>query len=81
MRTNVTIDESLVSELQKLSGAKTKTAAVTQAVREQIRRVKLRRLAAMLGSIDIDAEAIRLGNEADLKRAAWLEGMHRGRRR
>lgn len=34
MRTNVTLDESLVRELLQLSAEKTKTAAVTNAVKE-----------------------------------------------
>jgi len=72
MRTTVTIDESLVSELMRLSGAKNKTAAVSQAVREQIRKAKLQRLADLLGNIEVDEDAIREGDQADLKRAAWL---------
>ena len=44
MRTTVTLDENLVSELLRFSNAKTRTAAVALAVREQIRRVKLKNL-------------------------------------
>jgi len=73
MRTTVTLDKTLVSELLKLSKAKTKTAAVAQAVREQIRRAKLRQLADLIGTVDIDERAINEGNEADMKRSEWLE--------
>jgi len=73
MRTTVTLDESIVKELVKFSGAKTKTAAVAFAVKEQIRRAKLKKLAGLLGTIDINAKAIKESNKADMKRAQWLE--------
>ena len=73
MRTTVTIDEKLVKELVEFTNAKTKTAAVAIAVKEQIRRAKLKKLADFLGTVDIDEKAIKEGNEADLKRANWLE--------
>lgn len=72
MRTTVTLDEGLVHELMIYSKAKTKTAAVAQAIREQIRLAKLRRLARQLGSIPVDEIAIEDGNKADLDREAWL---------
>jgi len=75
MRTTVTLDEELVQELVKVSNAKTKTAAVALAVKEQIRRAKLKKLADLLGTVDIDEEAIREGEKADLRRAQWLEDM------
>ena len=73
MRTTVTLDENLVRELVKFSGAKTKTAAVALAVKEQIRRAKLKKLAGLLGTVDIDEKAIAESNIADMKRAQWLE--------
>ena len=75
MRTTVTLDENLVQELVKLSHAKTKTAAVAFAVREQIRRAKLKKLASLLGTVTVDVKAINEGNEADMRRAQWLEEM------
>ena len=75
MRTTVTLDEKLVRELVKFSDAKTKTAAVALAVKEQIRRAKLKKLAGLLGTVDIDEEAIAERNIADMKRAQWLEGI------
>ncbi len=73
MRTTVTLDENLVRELVKFSGAKTKTAAVALAVKEQIRRAKLKKLAGLLGTVDVDEKAIAESNIADMKRAQWLE--------
>ena len=73
MRTTVTLDEKLVKELVKFSDAKTKTAAVAIAVKEQIRRAKLKKLAGLLGTVAVDKQAIEESNEADMKRAKWLE--------
>ena len=73
MRTTVTLDENLVRELVKFSGAKTKTAAVALAVKGQIRRAKLKKLAGLLGTVDIDEKAIEESNIADMKRTQWLE--------
>ena len=73
MRTTVTLDEKLVKELVEFTDAKTKTAAVAMAVKEQIRRAKLKKLAALLGTVAIDEKAIKEGKKADMKRAQWLE--------
>ncbi len=73
MRTTVTLDENMVRELVRFSDAKTKTAAVSLAVKEQIRRAKLKKLAGLLGTVDVDEKAIRESNKADMKRAQWLK--------
>lgn len=73
MRTTVTLDENIVKELVKFSGAKTKTAAVAFAVKEQIRRAKLKKLASLLGTIDVNEKAIKESNKADMRRVQWLE--------
>jgi len=73
MRTTVTLDEKLVKELVEFTDAKTKTAAVALAVKEQIRRAKLKKLADLLGTVAIDEKAIKESNRADMKRAKWLE--------
>ncbi len=72
MRTTITLDESLLNELMSYFKAKTKTAAVAQAVKEQIRRAKLKRLANRLGRIAVDEEVIANGNKADRKREQLL---------
>jgi len=73
MRTTVTLDEELVRELVKISNARSKTAAVALAVKEQIRRAKLKKLMELLGTIDVNEGAIKKINKADLERAQWLE--------
>jgi len=78
MRTTVTLDEKLVRELVKFSDVETKTAAVAYAVKEQIRRAKLKKLAGLLGTVDVDEKAIKDGNKADMSRAQWLEEIGMG---
>jgi len=78
MRTTVTLDENLVRELVEFSDAKTKTAAVALAVKEKIRRAKLKELAGLLGTVDVDEKAIKEGNKADMRRAQWLEEIGEG---
>jgi len=78
MRTTVTLDESMVRELVRFSDAKTKTAAVSLAVKEQIRRAKLKKLAGLLGTVDVDEKAIKESNKADMKRARWLKEVGEG---
>ena len=73
MRTTVTLDEKLVKDLMELSGARSKTAAVASAVKDQIRRAKLRKLAALLGTVDVNESPVLEGDKADLLRAQWLE--------
>jgi len=79
MRTTVTLDENLVRELVKVTNVKTKTSAVALAVKEHIRRVKLKKLAGLLGTVDVDEKAIKESNKADMKRAQWLEEIGNGR--
>ena len=78
MRTTVTLDESLVQELLQVSKSATKTAAVTYAVKEQIRRAKLERLATLLGSIDVDDEAIEAARNANKDRDRLLAAVGKG---
>jgi len=78
MRTTVTLDESMVRELVRFSDAKTKTAAVSLAVKEQIRRAKLKKLSGLLGTVDVDEKAIKESNKADMKRARWLKEVGEG---
>ena len=81
MRTNITLDEALVSELLAFSGEKTKTAAVAAAVREQIRRAKLKKLSEILENIEVDEDALKAQEKADFERARLLEeiGAEHGR--
>ena len=43
------------------------------AVKEQIRRAKLKKLAKFLGTVAIDEKAMKENDDADMKRARWLE--------
>ena len=81
MRTTVTIDEALVRELLKLSKAKTKTAAVALAIKEHIRREKLKKLSKILGSVEIDDRVIQDGNAKDLAREKWLDELGKKHRK
>jgi len=66
MRTTVSLDERLVHELMRFSIAKSKAEAVALAVKEQIRRAKLKTLADRLGSIEVDEKAFEEGDRAGL---------------
>lgn len=78
MRTTVTLNEKLVRELVEISDAKTKTAAVALAIKEQIRRIKLKKLADILGKVNVDEAVMNEGDKADVMRAQWLEEMGKG---
>jgi Arc/MetJ family transcription regulator len=54
MATNLTIDDQLIEQAVKLSGHKTKKAAVTEALQEYINRRKQARILKLFGKIDID---------------------------
>jgi Arc/MetJ family transcription regulator len=49
-RTNLVLDESLLEEATRLSGAKTWSAAVQQALHDFVRRAKARRILELRGS-------------------------------
>jgi Arc/MetJ family transcription regulator len=48
-RTNLVLDESLLEEATRLSGAKTWSAAVDRALRDLVRRIKARRILELRG--------------------------------
>ena len=75
MRTTITLDMELVRDLLRFTKSKTKTAAVAEAVKEQIRRAKLKELAGLLGTLDIDENSADEGDLADLERSQWLDGI------
>ena len=54
MATNLAIDDQLIEQAIKLSGHKTKKAAVTEALREYIQRRKQAGILNLFGKIDID---------------------------
>lgn len=56
MPTKITLDEKLVNEAQKLGKHKTKTAAVTEALKEYIQRRKQQQIFDLFGQIDYDLD-------------------------
>jgi Arc/MetJ family transcription regulator len=54
MATNLEIDDSLLSEAQKIGGLGTKKATVTQALHEFIQRRKQMKILELFGKIDFD---------------------------
>ena len=56
MRTTLDIPEELIEEAMKLTGAKTKSQLVKDALLEQIQRVRRKRILAFKGKIDLDVD-------------------------
>jgi hypothetical protein len=54
MRATLNIPDELISEVQKLSGERSKTRAITVAMREFVRQQKIKKLIALRGKIRID---------------------------
>jgi len=52
MPTNLDIDSRLLEQAVKVSGERTKTAAVTRALREYVARHEQRRIADLFASLD-----------------------------
>lgn len=51
MRTNIDIEEGLLAEYRKLSGARTKKEAIHKALEEAIKAEKKRKLAGLMGKV------------------------------
>jgi len=56
MATNLAIDDKLITEAQTIGGAKTKKAAVTEALAEYIQRRKQIRITSLFGNVDYDPD-------------------------
>lgn len=54
MRATLCIPDDLVSEVQRLSGKKTKTQAIVTVMEEYVRRRKMEDLLALRGKISVD---------------------------
>jgi Arc/MetJ family transcription regulator len=54
MRATLNIPDELIAEAQKISGQKSKTKAVTTALREFIKNNKLDKLVALKGKLNLD---------------------------
>ena len=79
MRTTMSLNDGLIKELMKVTGAKTKTEAIHLAISEFIRRKKLEGLKALSGKIRIADNWWAL-EAAGLKAHAARERHARGRR-
>jgi Arc/MetJ family transcription regulator len=56
MATNLNIDPQLLKRAVEVSGERTKTAAVTRALREYVARYEQRHLVELFGSLDWDRD-------------------------
>ena len=56
MRTTLEIPEEFIEEAMKLTGAKTKSQLITDALKEKIERIKRQRLLTFKGKIDLDID-------------------------
>ncbi|MCL6259553.1 type II toxin-antitoxin system VapB family antitoxin [Aquiflexum sp. TKW24L] len=56
MRTTLEIPEDLIEEAMKLTGAKTKSQLITDALKEKIEKIKRQRLLTFKGKIDLDID-------------------------
>lgn len=56
MATNLAIDSELLEEAVRVGGQRTKTAAVTEALREYIQRRRQRAVLGLFGTVEIDPD-------------------------
>ncbi|MFC4870693.1 type II toxin-antitoxin system VapB family antitoxin [Negadavirga shengliensis] len=60
MRTTLDIPEKLIMEAMRLTGAKTKSQLIKEALEDQIARIKRKRLLTFKGSIDLGIDLDKL---------------------
>ncbi len=68
MRSTLNIPDDLLSEVQKITGEKSKTKAIVAAMQEYIRQKKIKELLALRGKIKIDYN---WQKEEELEMKAW----------
>lgn len=56
MRTTIEISDDLMDEAMKITGAKTKSQLVNDALLEKIQRIKRQRLLSFKGKIDLNID-------------------------
>lgn len=56
MRTTITINDAVFTELMRFTQAKTRTEAVNRALSEWVRRKKLEQLKALRGKLSFDGD-------------------------
>lgn len=67
MRTTLDIPEKLMEEAMELTGAKTKSQLIREALEAQIAGIKRKRLLTMKGTLDLDIDLDTLRRRADVK--------------
>ncbi len=77
MRTTLNIDERLLDQVLEATGERTKSKAVSEALAQYIRRIKIAELRAMAGSASIE-EARPAQKAADAKRRHLLDRLRDG---
>ena len=76
MRATLNIPDDLLEEVQKISGEKSKTKAITTAMQEFIKQKKIKELIALKGKVQIDYDSEKeeeLEMKAQRKREKLLE--------
>lgn len=56
MRTTLDIPKELIEEAMEVTGAKTKSQLIKDALQEQINRSKRKKLIALKGTVDLDID-------------------------
>lgn len=79
MRTTMSLDDGLIKELMKVTGARTKTEAIHLAMTEFIRRKRVEELLALEGKVHLDLDWREL-EESELKAQAEHDRRQRGHR-
>lgn len=79
MRTTLSLDDKLITELMAVTGARTKTAAIHLAITEFLRKKKVEGLLALEGKVHLDLDWREL-EELELKAQAERDRRRRGHR-
>ena len=79
MRTTINLDDDLVAELMQVTQAKTKTDAIHQAMAELIRKLKVKHLKSLSGTLTI-ADTARAQRRSEKKRQSLHKSLRHGRR-
>ena len=72
MRATLNIPDTLITEVQRLSGQKSKTGAIVTVMEEYVQRKKMEELLALRGKVQIDYDW-QLEEEQELKAAEERE--------
>ncbi|GAB4237239.1 MAG: type II toxin-antitoxin system VapB family antitoxin [Ekhidna sp.] len=62
MRTTLDLPEELIKEAMEITGSKTKSALIKEALEAQVKRIKRKRLLSFKGKLDLDIDLDSLRN-------------------